>query len=136
MSSDDEHQPDVGIRLYDLEPPSDPPPVPSWSPLRHPGQAAPAPRYLPPPVPEGFARVELDDDYYAGPVWSDWAGGDHQYPARVFDVPVQQHERWQRARDAYAAMQEEISTLRDARLRTPGWVPGGWVRKPPYQAQP
>ena len=132
-----------GIFAYDLEPPtpllSTPlPPLPEYSPLRHPGTPSPRPRYAPPPLPEGFARVELDDDYYTGPEFSDWVGDEAGNPVRVFDIPREQRERWVAARDAYCAMQEEIDALRHERSQTFGWVrASGWVRKDkPYQAQP
>jgi hypothetical protein len=124
-----------GFIAYDLAPPTELPPMPVWTPFR-----PPLPRYTPPPVPEGCARVELDDDYYLGPGWNDWYGGDSKgstaYPARVFDIPAEQRERWAKAQADYAAMQEEISALRDARLAKPGWAPDGWVRTAPHQAQP
>lgn len=129
---------DSGFIAYDLQPP-DParmPRTPAYSPLQDFRNRSPQSRYVPPPLPEGYARVALDDDYYAGPVWADWAGSDEAYPARVFDIPAEQRARWAAATAAYASMQEEIGELRSARLATPGWVPDGWVRKPPYQVQP
>lgn len=101
---------------------------PAYSPMRsYPPQ--PRPRYTPPPLPEGFARVELDVDYDTGERFTDWAAEDAAFPARVFDVPREQYDRWVTARDAYAAMQEEIAELRAERLRTPGFAPDGWVRE-------
>ncbi len=123
---------ETGIFACDLTPPV--PLLPHLEPLRHPGQPSPRPRWAPPPLPDGFARVELDDDYYAGPGFSEWTGSETGYPTRIFDVPREQYERWMSARDAYAAMQEEVSALYDSRLNAP---PPGWVRKDkPYQVQP
>jgi hypothetical protein len=126
----------AGVMLYDLAPAYSP----MWhrnapTPLRNPPpRRPPQPRYIPPPLPEGHVRVALDDDDYAGPQWADWAGEDDAYPARVFDVPAEQRERWAAANAAYFAMQEEISEMRSARM---GRVPPGWVRKgKPYQVQP
>jgi hypothetical protein len=130
---------ELGIIAYDLQPPdpADLPRTPAYSPFRRHMERQPQSRYTPPPLPEGYARVALDDDYYAGPQWADWAGEDEAYPARVFDIPAGQRERWAKAQADYAAMQEEIGALRDARLAKPGWVPEGWVRKgDPYQVQP
>jgi hypothetical protein len=127
-----------GFIAYDLEPPGEPWPRPRiiWTPMGDFRKRPPQPRYVPPPLPEGHARVALDDDYYAGPQWADWAGEDEAYPARVFDIPAEQRARWAAAIAAYAAMQDEISELRTTRLATPAWAPDGWVRKPPYQVQP
>lgn len=123
---------ETGIFAYDLEPPT--PLVPAVEPIRHPGRPSPRPRWAPPPLPDGLVRVELDDDYYTGPGFSAWTGSETDYPTRIFDVPREQYERWASARDAYAAMQEEISALYDGRLNAP---PPGWVRKDkPYQVQP
>jgi hypothetical protein len=129
---------ETGIFAYDLEPPTPPPPSAEYSPLRDfIRKPQPRPRWAPPPLPDGFARVELEDDYYTGPDFTDWSGEEHAYPARVFEIPAEQYARWKAARDAYDAMQEEISGLREERLRTPGWAPSGWVRKDkPYQVQP
>jgi hypothetical protein len=126
-----------GINLFDLTPPADGPLYPATDQLRHPERIPPQPRYVPPPLPDGYARVELDDDYDVGPVWNDWAGQDAGYPARVFDIPAEQRDRWDAARAAYAAMQEEISALREDRLAVPGFAPPGWERKgSSYQVQP
>lgn len=130
---------ETGIIAYDLAPSSALPPAPIWAPLRNflTQPRPPHPRYTPPPLANGYARVKLDCDYDTGPWWNDWAGEDMAYPATVFDIPAEQRDRWQQARDAYAAMQEEISELRAARLATSGFAPPGWVRKDaPYQAQP
>ena len=121
-----------GIFAYDLERPAVL--LPPSEPLRNPGTRRPRSRWAPPPLPEGFARVELDDDYYAGPGFSEWTGAEAEYPARIFDVPREQYERWVSARDAYAAMQEEVGALYDGRLNA---TQAGWVRKDkPYQVQP
>jgi hypothetical protein len=130
---------EVGIIAYDLEPPSQPPPPAEFTPLRHPARISPRPRYDPPPLAAGYARVKLDDDFYSGHGWSDWTGRDTDHPAEVFDIPAEQRERWMAAQAAYSAMQEEISALMDARAREPGYpkVPLGWKRKgAPYQVQP
>lgn len=137
MSEDKPTQPETGIIAYDLEPPERLRGLGVWAPLRNIGERQPPrPRYVPPPLPDGCARVELDDDYYTGPFWSDWAGEDADYPARVFDIPAEQRDRWQKAMEDYAAMQEEIEALRSARLATPGFAPEGWTQKPSYQVQP
>jgi hypothetical protein len=125
-----------GLEIYDLEPPGDLPPIPVCTPLRDFPRIPRRARWVPPPLPEGHARVELDEDYYAGPGWSDWDGQDAGYPARVFDIPAAQRERWRKAMEDYAAMQEEIAALRSARLSAPGFAPEGWTRKAGYQAQP
>lgn len=136
--SDDEQAAQTGIELYDLAPPTARGPMlPTYTELRHPPEPRPQPRWTAPPLAEGFARVELDDDYYTGAQFSDWTGADGRYPARVFDIPREQYERWVSARDAYAAMQAEVEAMREERLRTPGWAPPGWVRTDkPYQVQP
>ena len=75
-------------------------------------------RYTPQPLPEGMARVILDDDYYLGPGWSDYTDRSVAWPEGVFDIPAEQRERWQKAQEAYAAMQEEIGALAEERRRT------------------
>ena len=111
---------EYGIIAYDLEPPSPLPPLPAYSPLRHPGQPSPRPRYAPPPLPDGFARVELDEDYYAGPGWSDWTADTAERPSDIFDIPAEQRDRWAKAMADYQAMQDEISALRDERHQPAG----------------
>ncbi len=85
-----------------------------------------APRYVPAPQPEGTVRVILDgsagdgepagfrlyDDYPVLPA-----------PYRVFDVPQEQYERWQAAKAAVAAMEEEIEALVSQRFRNPPPAP-------------
>ena len=79
----------------------------------------------------------MEDDYYTGPEFSDWAGEETEHPGRIFDIPREQYERWMAARDAYAAMQEEITALREEWLHGAGCALPGWVRKDkPYQVQP
>lgn len=123
----------TGIVAYDLVPPSSLPPVPVFSPFRHPAERQRRPRWTPPPLTDGHVRVELDEDYYAGPGWTDWNGSDADYPSRIFDIPAEIRERWLKAMDAYAAMQDEIEALLSARRAQ---VPPGWTQKPPYQARP
>ena len=124
-----------GIFAYDLEPPAAR--LPHVEPMRHPGQPSTRPRWVPPPLPDGFARVEVEDDYYTGPEFSDWTGEETEHPGRVFDIPREQYERWKAAREQYAAMQEEITALREKWLHGPGCALAGWVRKDkPYQVQP
>ena len=127
---------EYGIFAYDLEPPAAP--VPPLEPLRHPGQPRPRPRWAPPPLSDGFVRVELDDDYYAGAGFRAWTGSEAEYPTRIFDVPREQYERWVSVRDDYAAMQGEIDAMREDRARWHnGVAPPYWVRKDkPYQVQP
>jgi hypothetical protein len=108
--------------------------VPAFAPMRNPPRAVPLPRYLPPPLAEGLARVRLGDDYYAGAVWSDWTGDRSDSPAEVYDIPAGQHERWQAAIDAYSAMQDEIENLMEQRREAAQGVPPGW--RPAYQVQP
>lgn len=125
------------IFTYDLEPPAPlPPAAAEYSPLRNPWRQAPRPRprWAPPPLADGFVRVELDEDYYLGPGFSEWTGSEAEYPTRIFDIPREQYERWVSARDAYAAMQEEVGALYGNRLNAP---PPGWVRiDKPSQVQP
>jgi hypothetical protein len=135
--SDEQPLAETGIFIYDLEPPPKhpflevkPTPLRDFSKPR-----PPRPRWAPPPLAEGFVRVEVDDDYYAGPGFSDWTASETEYPTRIFDVPREQYERWVSARDAYAAMQEEVGALYGS--RTNPHPPSGWVRKDkPYQVQP
>lgn len=133
--------PATGILAYDLEPPSRPPPAAEFSPLRDAlrNPRPPRPVYLPPPLPDGLARVKLDDDYDYGASWSDWKDGDTDHPADVWDIPAEQRDRWVKAEADYHAMQSEIEALREVRMREPGYpnVPPGWKRKgAPYQVQP
>jgi hypothetical protein len=72
-------------------------------------------RYVPGPQPEGTARVTLSDDYYLGPVWGEYRPQSLAGPEDVFDIPVEQRDRWQAAQDAYADMQGEIEVLMRAR---------------------
>jgi len=95
-------------------------------PLRHTGQ-----RYVPQPQPEGTARVVLGDGYYEHEYWNDYRAGNAEFPENVFDVPVEQRDRWQVAMDAYSAMQDEIRELMAARKRAPKPVKRG-----PYIPQP
>jgi hypothetical protein len=121
-----------GIISFDLGPPGSPGDVPLWTPFRDAAErAATRRRYAPPPLADGFVRVELEDDYYTGPGWNDWDGAEAEYPARVFDIPAGQAKRWRKARDDYAEMQAEIAALRSARLSAPGFAPEGWALKSP-----
>lgn len=95
---------ETGIAAYDLAPPMPLVPNPSGPGVR--------PAYIPGPQPEGTVRVVLDEDYYAGPGFGLYE--EHQVlarPCEVFDVPVEQYERWRAAVDAYDAMQSEIEKL-------------------------
>lgn len=92
--------------------------IPRVEPMRHPGTAPAVPRYVPGPLAEGMARVILDDDYYAGTGWRDYAIT-RASPREVFDIPLEQRDRWCAAIDAYQAMQEEIGALIDERGRNP-----------------
>ena len=135
MSDKDEVSGQVGIVGYDLQPPA--PLYPTLSVLAGVGgRVQSRPHWTAPPVPDGHARVELDDDYYAGAIWNHWKGTSAEYPARVFDLPAEQVARWEKALEDYAAMQEEIEVLRRDRLAKPGWAPEGWKRGEGYQVQP
>jgi hypothetical protein len=85
-----------------------------------------APRYVPGQQPEGTVRVVLES---AGP---DGEPADFrlydEYPVlvepyRVFDVPREQYERWRAAKEAFAAMEEEIEAAVSGRARNPLPVP-------------
>jgi hypothetical protein len=121
---------ETGVTAYDLEPARNL--MPHVEPLRHPGQPSPRPRWAPPSLPDGHVRVELEDDYYAGAYFSDWAATETDRPGEVFDIPREQYDRWVAARDAYTAMQDEIEAVREEHRtrRSPGWPQReGWVRK-------
>ena len=117
------------IHAFDLQTP-DRILVPAYAPLRNWGQRREPPRYIPQPQPEGTVRVVLGDDYYEHEYWSDYQGGNVS-PEAVFDIPVEQRDRWRVARDAYQAMQDEIGELMEARSRAPKPP-----RRGPYIPQP
>lgn len=85
-----------------------------------------APRYVPAPQPGGTVRVVLDSagcdgepadfcPYVTYPVLAE--------PYRVFDIPREQYERWQAAKAAFAAMEEEIEALISQRALNPPPAP-------------
>ena len=88
---------------------------PAFASLRHLRDRPEPRRYVPGPQPEGTARVAVSDDYYLGAVWEDYGPQTIAGPEEVFDIPVEQRDRWQAARGAHAAMQEEIEALMAAR---------------------
>jgi len=94
----------------------------SASPLRDRGERSPMPRYIPLPQPEGTVRAVLDSAGCDGEP-ADFRLYD-EYPTlvepyRVFDVPREQYERWEAARSAFQAMEDEIEALIGARGRGP-----------------
>jgi hypothetical protein len=105
---------------------------PAYSPLRGKGwPPSPPPCYVPGPQSEGTARVVLSDDYYLGPVWDEYRPQGLGGPEDVFDVPAEQRDRWQATRDAYAAIQEEIRVLMEARREAPQPVKrGAYIPQP------
>jgi hypothetical protein len=119
---------ETGIVAYDLEPPLRPGDpgyllTPHVEPIRMPGNRTTRPRYIPGPLAEGTARVVLDEDYYAGPGFTDYREGADERPRDVFDVPQEQRDRWEAVIAAYQAMQEEIETLVSDRARNPPPAP-------------
>ena len=111
---------ETGIIAYDLEPPDGFPRLgwKAFSPLPERPERGVVPRYIPGPQPEGTVRVVLDS---AGPDGepADFRAYD-EYPTlvepyRVFDVPAEAYERWQGAKKAFRAMEEEIEALISAR---------------------
>jgi len=105
--------------------------TPAFAPQR-PGQRnSTPPRYVPQPQPEGTVRVVLGDGYYEHEYWNDYRAANAEFPEAVFDIPVEQRDRWQVAMDAYSAMQDEIRELMAARRRAPEPVKRG-----PYIPQP
>ena len=59
-------------------------------------------------------KLYLSDDYYEHEGWREasvWGAS----PDGIFDVPVEQRDRWQAAMDAYADMQGEIAGYLKAR---------------------
>jgi len=105
--------------------------TPAFAPLRHGQRNSTSPRYVPQPQPEGTARVVLGDDYYEHEHWNDYRVGNAEFPDAVFDILVEQRDRWQAAMDAYRAMQDEIAELVAARRRAPESV-----KRRPYIPQP
>lgn len=60
-----------------------------------------------------MAKVSLSDDYYIGEHWTDHTDGKiaiYGYHD-VYEIPVEQRDRWQAAMDAYQQMQGEIREL-------------------------
>jgi len=105
--------------------------TPAFAPQR-PGQRnSTPPRYVPQPQPEGTVRVVLGDGYYEHEYWNDYRAGNAEFPEAVFDIPVEQRDRWQVAMDAYSAMQHEIAALMEARRRAPGPIRrGAYIPQP------
>jgi hypothetical protein len=104
-----------GFMAYDLAPATRIM-VPRATPLRGSGVFQ-RPRYVPGPLADGMARVVLSEDYYTGEDFSDYEPQSTARREAVFEVPAEQRDRWEAARDAYAAMQEEIGALIEARAR-------------------
>ena len=105
--------------------------TPAFAPQR-PGQRnSTPPRYVPQPQPEGTVRVVLGDGYYEHEYWNDYRAANAEFPEAVFDIPVEQRDRWQVAMDAYSAMQHEIAALMEARRRAPGPIRrGAYIPQP------
>ena len=110
--------------------------IPELKPLRCTGWGGYVPpRYVPQPQPEGTVRVVLGDDYYEHEHWNDYRPGNAEFPDAVFDIPVEQRDRWQAAMDAYSAMQNEIAELMAARRQLRQQAPEP-IERGPYIPQP
>lgn len=108
----------MSLQPFDLEPPTRVL-LPRPSPLLDRGPRV-RPRYVPGPLAEGEARVVLTSAGYEEP--ADFEPYD-TYPTlvepyRVFDLPAGQVARWQAAKDAFDAMQEEVEALISARSQS------------------
>ena len=75
--------------------------------------------YKPGPLAEGMARVILEGESYGEPATFQAYDTFPVIPQAhtVFDVPAEQVARWEAARTAFSAMQEEIEALIEARFR-------------------
>ena len=78
------------------------------------------PRYVPGPLAEGMVRVVLTSAGPNGepadfePYETYWTTPERY---RVFDLPAGQYERWKAAKEAFAAMGEEIEALISAQAK-------------------